>query len=112
VTIFERIARREISAKIVCEQDEFLAFHDANPQAPVHVLIVPKKCVARIGEASDDDALLLGKMLLASKEIARELGVFDTGYRLVVNHGPDAGESVPHLHIHLLAGRTLGWPPG
>ena len=111
-TIFEKIARREIPANIVHEEDDFLAFHDVNPQAPVHVLIVPKRCIARIGETVDGDAELLGRMLLASKKIAQQLGVFESGYRLVVNHGPDAGESVPHLHIHLLGKRKLEWPPG
>src|SRR5438094_4944420 len=112
MTIFEKIARREIPAKIIHETDEFLAFHDANPQAPVHVLIVPKRVIPRLGEASEADAELLGRMLVASKQIARQLGVFESGYRLVINHGPDAGEPVPHLHIHLLGKRRMGWPPG
>ena len=112
MTIFEKIANREIPAKIEYEDADFLAFHDTNPQAPVHVLIVPKRCIVRIGEALPEDADLLGRMLAASGKIARQLGVFDSGYRLVINHGPDAGESVPHLHIHLLASRKLGWPPG
>jgi histidine triad (HIT) family protein len=112
MTLFEKIARREIPAKIQHEETDFIAFHDANPQAPVHVLIVPKRCIPRIGEAAASDAELLGKMLLATQVIARQLGVFESGYRLVINNGPDAGESVPHLHIHLLAGRSLSWPPG
>jgi histidine triad (HIT) family protein len=112
MTIFEKIARREIPARIVHEEEDFLAFHDVNPQAPVHVLIVPKRHIARIGEATDGDAELLGRMLVATKTIARKLGVFESGYRLVINHGPDAGESVPHLHIHLLGQRKLLWPPG
>ncbi|SRR5581483_2127692 len=112
MTIFEKIIHREIPAKIVHETDDFIAFHDANPQAPVHVLIVPKRAIPRIGETSEADAELLGRMLLASKEIARKLSVFESGYRLVINHGPDAGESVPHLHIHLLGQRQLQWPPG
>jgi histidine triad (HIT) family protein len=112
VTIFERIAAREIPARIVLETEEFLAFHDANPQAPVHVLIVPKRAIARVAEATADDAALLGRMMLASREIARQLGVLETGYRLVINNGRDAGESVPHLHLHLLGGRHLAWPPG
>src|SRR5713226_2241861 len=103
MTIFEKIARREVPARIIHEEDDFLAFHDANPQAPAHVLIIPKTAaVARIGEAKESDADLLGRMLVASKKIAKQLGVFDSGYRLVINHGPNAGESVPHLHIHLL----------
>lgn len=112
MTIFEKIAHREIPAQIVYEESDFLAFADNNPQAPVHVLIVPKRCIPRIGEATDADAPLLGRMMIASGKIAERLGVLATGYRLVVNHGPDAGESVPHLHMHLLAGRGLGWPPG
>jgi histidine triad (HIT) family protein len=111
-TIFEKIATREIPAEIVYEEDDLIAFHDVTPQAPVHVLIVPKRNIPRIGEAHSSDAELLGRLLLASKNIARLLGVFESGYRLVINHGPDAGESVPHLHIHLLAKRPLGWPPG
>ena len=112
MTIFEKIANREIPARIVHETDDFLAFHDVNPQAPVHVLIVPKRVIPRIAEASGDDAALLGKMIAASTGIAQQLGVAESGYRLVINNGPDAGESVPHLHIHLLGGRSLAWPPG
>ena len=112
MTIFEKIACREIPASIVHEEDDFFAFHDIDPKAPVHVLIVPKRVIPRIGDAEPDDALLLGRMLVASKEIAKKLGVLESGYRLVINHGPDAGESVPHLHIHLLAKRPLAWPPG
>ena len=112
MTIFEKIASREIPARIVYETDEFLAFHDVNPQAPVHVLIVPKRVIPRIAEATAADAGLLGKMLIASREIAQQLGVADTGYRLVINNGRDAGESVPHVHMHLLGGRHLAWPPG
>jgi histidine triad (HIT) family protein len=112
MTLFERIAAREISARIVYETDDFLAFHDVNPQAPVHVLVVPKRVIPRIAEAGAADAELLGRMLVASREIAQKLGVAESGYRLVVNNGPDAGESVPHLHMHLLGGRHLEWPPG
>ena len=112
MTIFQKIANREIPARIVYETDEFFAFHDVNPQAPVHVLIVPKRLIPRIAEASAGDAELLGKMLIASREIAQQLGVAETGYRLVINNGRDAGESVPHLHMHLIGGRHLAWPPG
>ncbi|HEV7866626.1 MAG TPA: histidine triad nucleotide-binding protein [Chthoniobacteraceae bacterium] len=112
MTLFERIAAREIPAEIVHETDDFLAFHDVHPQAPVHVLIVPKRVIARIGEAQPDDAQLLGKMLASTGEIARKLGVAESGFRVVINHGRDAGESVPHLHLHLLGGRALQWPPG
>ena len=112
MTLFEKIIQRDIPARIVHEDAEIIAIHDVNPQAPVHVLIIPKKVVTRIGEAGAEDAALLGKLLLASAKIARTLGVYDSGYRLVVNNGRDAGEAVPHLHVHLLGGRALGWPPG
>lgn len=112
MTIFEKIAAKQIPAAIVHEEDDFLAFHDIQPQAPVHVLIIPKRCIPRVAEASDSDAALLGRMMLAARVIAQKLGVLESGYRLVVNNGRDAGESVPHLHIHLLAGRSLHWPPG
>jgi histidine triad (HIT) family protein len=112
MTLFEKIASREIPARIVHETDDFLAFHDVRPQAPVHILIVPKRVIPRVAEAQAEDAALLGRMLAASREIAAQAGVLESGYRLVINNGRDAGESVPHLHIHLLGGRALGWPPG
>jgi histidine triad (HIT) family protein len=112
MTVFEKIAAGQIPAKIIHESADFVAFHDANPQAPVHVLIVPRKCITRIASADSGHADLLGRMLLATRAIAQELGVLDSGYRIVINNGRDAGESVPHLHIHLLAGRPLAWPPG
>jgi histidine triad (HIT) family protein len=112
MTIFEKIIAREIPARIVHETEDFLAFHDVNPQAPVHVLIVPKRVIPRIAEAGADDAALLGRMLAAAADIARQLDVAETGYRLVINNGRNAGESVPHLHMHLLGGRALAWPPG
>ena len=112
MTIFEKIASREIPARIVHETDDLVAFHDANPQAPLHVLIVPKRHLARLGEAGDLDAELLGRLLLAARTVARLEGVSEGGYRIVINNGRDAGESVPHLHLHLLAGRALLWPPG
>lgn len=114
MTIFEKIIAREIPADIVHEDDLCLAFRDVNPQAPTHILVIPKKCIERIGEAKDDDQSLLGHLLLTAGKIASDLGVNNTeqGFRLVVNHGKDGGESVPHLHVHLLAGRPLGWPPG
>jgi histidine triad (HIT) family protein len=112
MTIFEKIAAREIPAQIIFETPEFLAFHDVNPQAPVHVLIVPKRVIARLDVAAPEDAALLGQMLAAAPEIARQVGVAESGYRIVINNGRDAGESVPHLHIHLLGGRALQWPPG
>ena len=112
MTIFEKIARREIPADIVHEEKDFLAFKDNNPQAPVHILIIPRRPIAGISASQPADADLLGRMLAATPQIARQLGIFETGYRLIINHGPHAGESVPHLHIHLLGGRQLAWPPG
>ena len=112
MTVFEKIAAGEIPARIVHEEEDFIAFHDISAQAPVHVLIVPRKCIARIAEAHAAHAEMLGRMLLATRDIAAKLGVLESGYRVVINNGRDAGESVPHLHIHLLAGRSLAWPPG
>ncbi len=114
MTIFERLVAGEIPCEVVYEDGETFAFRDAAPQAPVHVLIVPKRVIARVGEAEAGDQALLGALLLAAGEVARRLGVCgaEQGFRLVINHGRDAGETVPHLHVHLLAGRALGWPPG
>jgi len=112
MTLFEKIAARKIPARIIAETDEWLAFHDVNPQAPAHALIVPKRAISRLGQASPDDAGLLGRMLLAANEIAAKLGISESGFRVVINNGADAGESVPHLHIHVLGGRPLQWPPG
>ena len=112
MTLFGKIISREIPARIVYEDADLIAFHDITPQAPVHVLIVPKQAIPRVGEAIANQANLLGKLVLAAPQIARLLGVADSGYRLVINQGPDAGESVPHLHVHLLGGRPLAWPPG
>jgi len=112
VTIFEKIIRREIPADIVWEDDDVLAFRDVNPQAPVHVLIVPKRVVPRLAEATRADEALLGKLLLAAGAVAEKLDLLTSGYRVVINSGPDAGESVPHLHVHVLGKRALAWPPG
>ena len=111
MTIFEKIIAREIPAKIIYEDDEVLAFHDVNPQAPVHALIVPKRLIPRMNDATDQDEALLGKLLLAAKKVANDLGLTN-GYRIVINNGPDAGESVPHLHVHVLGKRAMAWPPG
>jgi len=110
-TLFEKIAAREIPAAIVYEDDQVLAFRDIHPQAPVHVLIVPKRPIPRISEAGPGDQALLGQLLLKAAEVARQLGLAN-GYRLVINNGPDGGETVPHLHCHILGGRPLAWPPG
>ncbi|HSH39266.1 MAG TPA: histidine triad nucleotide-binding protein [Chthoniobacterales bacterium] len=112
MTLFEKIAQRQIPAKIVWEDDEVLAFHDVNPQAPVHVLIVPKRVIPRVAESTAADQALLGKLLLTTRAVAEKLDLFESGYRVVINNGPDAGESVPHLHVHVLGKRPLGWPPG
>ncbi len=112
MTIFERIAAGEIPARIVHQDDEVLAFHDVNPQAPVHILVVPRRVIPRIGAADDADGNLLGRLLLTARSIAAAEGLDRSGYRLVINNGRDGGETVPHLHIHLLGGRPLGWPPG
>jgi histidine triad (HIT) family protein len=110
--IFAKIIRKEIPAKIVFEDDHALAFRDTGPKAPVHILIVPKKDIARVSEAKAEDEPVLGHLLTVAAQIARQEGIDDTGYRLVINKGRDAGESVPHLHVHLLGGRPLQWPPG
>jgi histidine triad (HIT) family protein len=113
-TIFQKIIDREIPAPLVYEDDLVAAFNDIQPQAPIHVLIVPKKLIPRVGEAQPEDQATLGALLLAAGKIAEKLGIKDRsqGFRLVINHGKDAGETVPHLHVHLLAGRPLDWPPG
>jgi histidine triad (HIT) family protein len=112
MTLFERIAAGEIPAEIVRNDDDVLAIRDINPQAPVHILVIPQRVIPRIGQARDNDAPILGRLLLAARDIAKQEGLDETGYRLVINHGPNAGESVPHLHIHLLGGRPMDWPPG
>ena len=110
-TIFQRIIDREIPAKIEYEDEQCIVLHDIQPQAPVHLLIVPKKPIPRVGEAAAEDQAVLGQLLLAAGTVAKKLQLAN-GFRLVVNHGPDACESVPHLHVHLLAKRQMTWPPG
>ena len=110
-TIFARIIRGEIPARIVHDDDLCLAFHDVAPQAPVHVLVIPKRPIASLAEVRDTDAALLGHLVVVATQLARTLGLAD-GYRLVVNCGRDGGQSVDHLHVHLLGGRGLSWPPG
>jgi histidine triad (HIT) family protein len=112
MTVFEKIIARQVPARIAYEDDQVLAFHDINPQAPTHVLIVPKKPLPRIAEAGPADHAMLGHLLLKAAEVAALVGLRETGYRLVINNGPDGGESVPHLHCHILGGRALQWPPG
>lgn len=110
-TIFSKIINREIPAKIVYEDELCLAFHDVNPQAPTHVLLIPKKEIPRLVDATAEDAALLGHLMLTANKIAQQLGVGDA-FRLAVNNGADAGQSVFHLHLHILAGRAFTWPPG
>ncbi|MDA8632934.1 histidine triad nucleotide-binding protein [Verrucomicrobiales bacterium] len=114
MTLFEKIIAREIPADIVHEDDLCLAFHDISPQAPTHILVIPKKVIPRVGEAVREDRDVLGHLLLTAGRIATDLGVnsTDEGFRLVINNGKNGGEAVPHLHIHLLSGRQMQWPPG
>ena len=111
-TLFQKIADREISGDIVYEEDQVLAFRDIRPAAPTHVLIVPRKVIPRINEAGPEDQAVLGHLLLKAAHIARQLGLDKDGFRLVINNGPNAGETVPHLHLHILGGRAMSWPPG
>ena len=111
MTIFEKIIARQIPARIIWEDEDALDFHDVDPQAPVHVLIVPKRVIPHLADAKDEDRALLGKLLLVARDLAKKLEL-SNGYRVVINCGPDAGESVPHLHVHLLGKRALAWPPG
>ncbi|TSA32194.1 MAG: histidine triad nucleotide-binding protein [Verrucomicrobiaceae bacterium] len=112
MTLFEKIVAREIPADIVFEDGDCLAFRDISPKAPVHILVVPKRAIPRVAEAVPEDAALLGRLLLTAARIAKSEGISDSGFRLVVNNGGDGGETVTHLHVHLLGGRALGWPPG
>ena len=112
MTLFEKIIAREIPADIVYEDADCVAFRDINPQAPHHVLVVPRRPIVSIAHANAGDAALIGRMFLATAAVARELGLEEHGYRLVTNVGEHGGQSVFHLHIHILGGRPLGWPPG
>ncbi|KAK1174467.1 UNVERIFIED_CONTAM: hypothetical protein FKN15_062885 [Acipenser sinensis] len=110
-TIFGKIIRKEIPAKIFYEDEQCLAFHDVAPQSPTHFLVIPKKPIAQLSKAEEADAALLGHLMIVAKKCAEEMGL-SKGYRLIVNEGPDGGQTVYHLHIHILGGRQLGWPPG
>lgn len=110
-TIFSRIIDGEVPARIEHEDSHCVVIHDINPQAPVHLLVIPKRRINRISTAADDDTEILGHLLQVSRRVADRLGL-EKGFRLVINNGPDGCESVPHLHIHLLAGRQMAWPPG
>jgi histidine triad (HIT) family protein len=110
-TIFKRIIDGEVPARIVYQDDLCLAFHDIAPQAPIHVVVIPKQEIPSVAQLGDKDAALVGHLLVVIARLAKELKL-DTGYRVVANCGPDGGQSVDHLHFHLLGGRQLGWPPG
>lgn len=109
-TIFGKIARGEAAAEIVYEDDRALAFRDLSPQAPTHLLVIPRKAIPRLSEAADEDEALLGHLMRVAHRVAAEQGLSD--FRLVVNDGASAGQTVFHLHLHVLGGRPLGWPPG
>ncbi|HIK11511.1 MAG TPA: histidine triad nucleotide-binding protein [Oscillatoriaceae cyanobacterium M33_DOE_052] len=110
-TVFDKIIRREIPAQIVYEDNLCLAFQDINPQAPVHILVIPKKLIPQLSDANSQDHALLGHLLLTAKRVAAEVGL-ENGYRIVINNGPDGGQTVYHLHLHILGGRQMKWPPG
>jgi histidine triad (HIT) family protein len=110
-TIFSKIIRREIPADIIYEDDLVLAFKDIHPQAPVHILVIPKKPIPTLADAESQDRALLGHLLLTAKRVAEEAGL-KNGYRVVINTGDDGGQTVHHLHLHILGGRQLDWPPG
>ena len=111
-TLFQKICDREIPATIVHEDDLCVGFQDIAPKAPVHLLVVPRKPITRVALAAAEDQAVLGHLLLTAAKIAREQGFSDDGFRLVINNGPNGGEAVPHLHVHILAGRQMEWPPG
>lgn len=110
-TIFSKIIRREIPADIVYEDNLALAFRDVNPQAPVHILVIPKQPIAKLADTESQEHAILGHLLLTVKRVAEQEGLTN-GYRVVINNGPDGGQTVYHLHLHLLGGREMGWPPG
>jgi len=111
-TIFGRIAHGEIPAEILFQDDDITAFRDVNPAAPTHILIIPNKTIRTLNDANADDERLLGKILLTARRLASELGIAESGYRIVMNCNSDGGQSVYHLHFHLLGGRRMTWPPG
>ena len=110
-SLFQKIADKEIPAKIIYEDESCVAFHDIAPQAPVHFLVVPRKLIHRIAEVDSADESLLGHLLFVAQKVATDLKL-QKGFRIVINNGPDGGETVPHLHVHVLGGRHLKWPPG
>ena len=110
-TIFSKIIRREIPADIVYEDNLVLAFKDVNPQAPTHILVIPKKSIPRLSESATEDTELMGYLLMTAKKVAEQAHLTN-GYRVVINNGADGGQTVDHLHLHILGSRSLGWPPG
>ncbi|HET9137554.1 MAG TPA: histidine triad nucleotide-binding protein [Candidatus Kapabacteria bacterium] len=112
MTLFEKIIARQIPAAIVFEDDDVIAFRDIDPKAPVHILVVPKKPITTLNDLTPSDADLIGKVIFRAKEIAANEGIAESGYRLVFNCNRDGGQSVDHIHCHLLGGRQLNWPPG
>nr|XP_033468731.1 histidine triad nucleotide-binding protein 1 [Epinephelus lanceolatus] len=110
-TIFGKIVRKEIPANFLYEDDQCVAFPDVAPQAPTHILVVPKKPIVQLSQAEDDDAALLGHMMIVARKCAKDAGL-TKGYRIVINDGPDGGQSVYHIHLHILGGRIMKWPPG
>ncbi len=111
-TIFSKIIAREIPARIVYEDERCLAFHDIEPEAPTHIIVVPKQEIPRLALTESSDEPLLGHLLFVAAKVAKKEGLGETGFRLVINNGRDGGESIPHLHVHLLGGRKMAWPPG
>ena len=111
-TIFSKIINKEIPAEIVYEDDELLAFNDINPQAPVHILIIPKKEIKTLNDIQIEDKDILGKMILLAKDLAKKYNIDESGYRTVFNCNDDGGQTVFHIHLHLIGGRSLSWPPG
>jgi histidine triad (HIT) family protein len=110
-TLFQKIADGEIPAKIEFQDEQCFAIRDINPQAPLHLLVIPKRVIAHLSEAKASDEALLGHLLLVARDLAQKMGAKE-GFRTVINNGPAAGETVPHLHVHVLSGRQMGWPPG
>jgi histidine triad (HIT) family protein len=110
--LFCKIAGKQIPSKIAFEDDDLLAFHDINPVAPTHILVIPKQHITSLADTSAEHQALLGKLLLAARRAAEEAGLFSSGFRVVLNTGPDAGQSVFHVHLHVLGGRSMAWPPG
>jgi histidine triad (HIT) family protein len=110
--IFCQVAEGTLPAQVVLENDHVIAFKDIRPMAPVHALVIPRKHLSGVHQAGPEDAALLGQILAAARDVAEKLGLAERGYRLVINEGPDAGQSVAHLHCHVLGGRSMSWPPG